>query len=84
MNIYQQVEVRLKKYFGENVQFELIDERSDGRHFLLSIISDDFISKTRLERSRIVFAVLDDLFKNDVIHALRMKLKTVEESKSTY
>ena len=58
---------------------EFIDERGDGHHFLVRITSDQFKHKNRLERSRLVYALLDNFMKTDRIHALRLDLKTADE-----
>ena len=56
------------------------DERGDDRHFLLKIVSNVFVGKSRLTRSRLVYSLLDDFLKRDVIHALKLELKTFEEA----
>lgn len=48
-------------------------------HFSVAIVADAFAGKSRLDRQRMVFAVLDDELKGGV-HALRMALKTPEEA----
>ena len=58
---------------------ELIDEshlhaghagaRSGGRHYRLSIVSEQFDGRRTMERHRIIYAALGDLMQHD-IHAL--------------
>jgi stress-induced morphogen len=48
--------------------------RNDGRHFNLSINSPIFQNLSRIERSRLVYSVLDEYIGTDQIHALSMKL----------
>jgi acid stress-induced BolA-like protein IbaG/YrbA len=77
--IAQEVESRIKSHFWEDVWIDFKDERGDGKHFFISIISDVFEWKNRVERSQLVYEILWDLLKKDHIHAIRMKLKTPSE-----
>ncbi len=74
-----ELEKRIKKAFWENVSIDFHDEKWDWKHFMLFIVSDKFEWKTRIERSKQVYSILDDLLKTDSIHALRLKLKTTKE-----
>ena len=74
--LIQEVETRIKNEFWDQLEMEFIDEKWDGKHFYLVITSDKFEWLSRIERSRKVHALLDDLLKTDSIHALRLKLKT--------
>ena len=78
--IAQEVESRIKTHFWEDVGIDFKDERWDGKHFFISIVSDAFEGKNRVERSQLVYEILGDLLKKDHIHAIRMKLKTHKES----
>lgn len=74
-----QVEKVLKDYFGEHIDIDFHDEKWDGKHFMLFIVSDIFEWKSRVERSQVVYNLLNDFMKTGSIHALRMKLKTPTE-----
>ena len=52
--------------------------QSNGGHFNLTIVSDNFRSKSLIERHRIVYKILDSMIKNE-IHALSINAKTPEE-----
>lgn len=78
-SLVQEVEQRIKTEFWNNIEMEFIDEKWDGKHFYLVIQSDKFEWLSRIDRSRKVHAILDDLLKDDSIHALRLKLKTPGE-----
>lgn len=69
----------LQKEFDAEAQIELIDEAGDQRHWLLRIVSMRFDGLSRLDRSRKVYEILNDLINDDTIHALRMELKTPSE-----
>jgi stress-induced morphogen len=79
--LVQEVEMRIKKEFWNQLDMEFIDEKWDGKHFYLVITSDKFEGLSRIDRSRKVHAILDDLLTNDSIHALRLKLRTATENK---
>ncbi len=78
-SLNEQVVERLLEKFGDSVQIDFKDERGDGKHFFVQIISSEFENKSRVERSQMVHEVLWDFLKTDSIHALRMKLKTPQE-----
>lgn len=60
-------------------QVEVIDERGDGQHFFVRIVSKKFQDKSRIDRSRMVYDSLSGLMKKDHMHAVRMELKTPNE-----
>jgi len=70
---------RLDDHFNEGDKIEFIDERDDGKHFKLNITSDIFEGTTRVERSKMIYKILDDLLSDGTIHALKLKLKTFKE-----
>ena len=52
---------------------------ADGRgHFDVTIVSEEFVDKSRLERHRMVYGALGKLLESD-IHALRVKALTPAE-----
>ncbi|WP_298291780.1 BolA/IbaG family iron-sulfur metabolism protein [Thiomonas sp.] len=50
----------------------------DGQHFFATIVSPQFIGKTRVQRHQLVYAALGERMRAD-IHALSMKTLTPEE-----
>ncbi len=68
---------------------ELIDEshlhaghagaRSGGRHYRLSIVSEQFDGRRTMERHRIIYAALGDLMQRD-IHALSIVARAPGEN----
>lgn len=79
MNLSEQVIAKLHTVFPEGDKIELVDEKHDGRHYLIKIISNVFEGKSRIERSRMIYDLLGEFMKDDHIHALRMELKTLKE-----
>ena len=65
---------------------EIIDEshkhaghpQSNGGHFKLHIISDDFSGMNLIERHRLIYSVLGGMIKKE-IHALSINAKTTSE-----
>ena len=79
MDLQQQVLEKIQNTFGEGVQIDFHDEKWDGKHFYLVITSEKFEWLSRIDRSRKVHTILNDLLKDDSIHALRLKLNTPEK-----
>ncbi|MCA9399220.1 MAG: BolA family transcriptional regulator [Candidatus Omnitrophica bacterium] len=52
--------------------------KSGGGHFAIHIVSDDFIGKTRVQRHKMIYTVLNDYMGQD-IHALAIKAQTMAE-----
>lgn len=71
------------------VALELIDDshlhaghagaRSGGRHYRLSIVSEQFSGRRTMERHRIIYAALGDLMQRD-IHALSIVARAPDET----
>lgn len=74
-----EVEKRIKEKFWDTVEIDFKDEKWDGKHFFLSMISGKFEWLSRVARSQSVYEVLNDLMQTGSIHALRMNLKTPQE-----
>lgn len=49
----------------------------DGQHFEATIVSPDFIGKTKVQRHQLVFRALEKMDKE--VHALSMKTLTPQE-----
>ena len=65
--------------FLNSTLFILEDAGNDGGyHFNIKIVSEKFYGKSRMERHRIIYEALGDLFPNK-IHALSIKALTKEE-----
>ena len=50
-------------------------------HLRISIVSDDFIDSSPIQRHQIIYSLLVEFLK-DELHALSLELKTIEESKA--
>lgn len=63
---------------SSHIKCEFLDVTGDGRHFDAIVVSNEFLSKSRLERHRVIYAALGDKMREEV-HALSMKLYTIKE-----
>ena len=86
--MYEFIENKLREAFNP-VRMAILDEsdrhrghagaRPEGEsHFKVEIVSVAFNGKTRLERQRMIYAVVADAMATD-IHALSLKALTPEE-----
>lgn len=53
--------------------------RSGGGHFAVLVVAAGFAGKTRIQRHRMVYQPLQELFTSGAIHALEVDAKTEEE-----
>lgn len=79
----QKVESLIRKEFPE-AEIEVVaqdheDERSDGDHFGLVIVSEDFEGMSRVDRHRAVYDALGDAMGGE-IHAVEIRAQTPEEA----
>ena len=80
-------EIRKRLAFLNSTTFILNNEselhkghsgNNGGSHFNIKIVSEEFSGKSRMERHRMIYEALGDLFPNK-IHALSIKAITKEE-----
>lgn len=63
---------------ASHIKCVYLDVSGDGRHFDAVVVSEEFLTKSRIERHRMIYAALGDRMKEEV-HALSMKLYTNTE-----
>ena len=73
----------------EPVSLDIIDEshkhaghvgaREGGGHYVLHIVSKQFIGKNRMTRHRMIYSALGELMKRE-IHALNIQAQTPDEN----
>lgn len=85
-----EIQIKIKNLISKNINmidFKIIDEShkhanhqkdTNGGHFKLFIISDDFENMTLIKRHKLIYDCLDSIMKKD-IHAISMKLVTNQE-----
>ena len=80
--IYQICNTSFKPDFLEVVDFSMehrghvgVGNKNEETHFLIKIKSSCFKNKTILESHKMIYKALDDLIKNDKIHALQIVIK---------
>ena len=55
------------------------DARAGGTHIQLLIVSDDFKGKSRIDRHKMIYKILESEFKAG-LHALAIRALTIEEN----
>ncbi len=76
-----EIEEKVRDLLDEEFSGDEIVFTGDGKHFALRIVSEKFAGKSRIERSRLVYAKLEELISSNELHALQMELKTSSEIK---
>ena len=87
MNTKNKIEKKLTEHFNVHT-LQIIDEShkhvnhkkdTQGGHFKLLIISEDFENVSLIKRHQLIYDALGDMIKID-IHAISIKVKTLKES----
>ena len=87
MNTQLKIEKKLRTYFNVHV-LNIIDEShkhvnhkkdTNGGHFKLLIVSDDFENISLIKRHQLIYDALSDMIKVE-IHAISIKAMTIKES----
>ena len=87
MNTQLKIEKKLRTYFNVHV-LNIIDEShkhvnhkkdTNGGHFKLLIVSNDFDNISLIKRHQLVYDALSDMIKVE-IHAISIKAMTIKES----
>ena len=64
------------------IKYENLSVEGSESKYTVSIISDEFIDKSIIQRHKMIYALLDQYIKTGEIHALTIKAMTLDESKS--
>ena len=87
MNTQLKIEKKLRTYFDVRV-LNIIDEShkhvnhkkdTNGGHFKLLIVSDDFDNVSLIKRHQLIYDALSSMIKVE-IHAISIKAMTIKES----
>ena len=87
MNTQLKIEKKLRTYFNVHV-LNIIDEShkhvnhkkdTNGGHFKLLIVSNDFDNISLIKRHQLIYDALSDMIKIE-IHAISIKAMTIKES----
>ena len=62
-----------------NFQNAHVDIQSDGSHFNVLIVSDDFIGVRPVKKQQMVYAILNPHIASGAMHAVNMRLLTQSE-----
>ena len=81
----EKIELKLSENL-DIISLDIIDEsykhvnhaQSNGGHFKVKIVSDDFKNKSLIERHRMIYNILNKMIKKE-IHAISISARTVDE-----
>ena len=68
----------VQRYIALGLPCDTLQVEGDGEHFFATIVSAEFIGKSRVARHQRVYQALDDRMREQ-IHALSMKTLTPDE-----
>jgi len=68
-----------ERFLGKFTNIGHIDVTSDGKHYNIIVVSDDFIGKPKVARQQLVYAVLGDYITTGQLHAVNMVTCTCDE-----
>lgn len=69
----------IQQRIAQGLDAEHLAVVGDGRHFEAVVVSSAFVGKSRVQRHQLVFQVLGDGMRDEMIHALSMKTYTPQE-----
>jgi acid stress-induced BolA-like protein IbaG/YrbA len=69
----------IEKKFKDFEHVSYVKVEGDGYKYLLTIVTDVFLNKSKVARQQWVYAQLKDLITSGTLHALTMKTWTKEE-----
>jgi acid stress-induced BolA-like protein IbaG/YrbA len=64
---------------AEGMPCQHVAVEGDGHHFYATIVSGEFVAKSRVQRQQRVLAVVGSKMESNEIHALSMKCYTPDE-----
>jgi acid stress-induced BolA-like protein IbaG/YrbA len=70
---------QIEKLFNTISEVEYVKVEGDGYHYKLMVVSDLFIDKSKLERHKWVYAILNKHILSGALHALQMQTLTKHE-----
>lgn len=70
---------KIQQQLAQGMETAHLSVVGDGRHFEALIVSEAFTGKSRVQRHQLVFQVLGDGMRDEMIHALSMKTYTPQE-----
>jgi acid stress-induced BolA-like protein IbaG/YrbA len=73
---------QVREYIAAGLPCSHLEVEGDGRHFFATIVSPEFVGRSRVARHQRVYAALGDRMREQ-IHALSMKTLTPDEYAAT-
>jgi acid stress-induced BolA-like protein IbaG/YrbA len=69
----------LEAFLLAQLQLHEVHVKSDGSHFNIIAVSDDFADMSRVKRQQTIYAPLSDKIADGSMHAVSIKTFTVEQ-----
>lgn len=75
MNLIQEINSQIELSLNTS-NFQLIDERGDLRHFRIDIKAEGtkLEGLSRISQHKLIYEILDDYFKSNKLHALKINI----------
>ena len=70
---------QIKQLILAGMACEYLDLDGDGQHFMATVVSNEFVGKSRVQRQQHVNRILKEKFDSGELHALSFKTLTPEE-----
>ena len=70
---------QIKQLILAGMACEYLELDGDGQHFAATVVSNEFIGKSRVQRQQHVNKILKEKFDSGELHALSFKTLTPEE-----
>ena len=77
MTLREEIETRLETKFSAAE----LSVQVQGSSALLSVVSDEFRSLSRVQRQQLVYSLISDLIQSGTLHAVTIQTKTLDETK---
>lgn len=70
---------QLEKLFKQYTSVKYVKAEGDGYHYKVTIVSDEFIDKSKIARQKWVYSVLNKYIIAGELHAIDMHTYTIAE-----
>lgn len=69
----------IKQWIESGLPQSTVFVEGDGSHFTATVISSEFLNKTRIQRQRLVYDTINIQLADGTIHAISLKTFTPQE-----
>lgn len=58
---------------------EIVVASDDDHHFTLTVVTDEFVNQSRIQRQQRVYAVMGELIRTGAVHAVELRTYSCQE-----